>query len=171
MVGRVLDEAHPQNVDRGSVTVTEEGESVGIVLIPHRDLGGLALVVWVTPKEAQLSWACVSDLDRHDDLDLGKRILTIECTDPEWKDALRSQIITELQRSIRVSARRSWWGRWALWCAVEVNGRPVDFWAASMPGFKGSRKARVVPAGDTSLQGPERPTMSFTVPLEALASA
>jgi hypothetical protein len=167
MVGRALAEAHPQNVDRGSVTVTEEGESVGIVLVPHRDLGGLALVVWVTPKQAQLSWTGVSDLDRHDDLDLGKRIANMECTGQEWQDALRSRIITELQRNIKVTARQSWWGKWALWCTVDANGRPADFWVAAMPGFRGSGKAKVVHAGETSLQGPGRPTVAFAVPLEA----
>jgi hypothetical protein len=165
IVGNVLDEVHPHNIDRDSITVTGEGESVGIVLIPHRDLGGLALVLSMDPNYAELCWAGVSDLAWHDDLDLGKRIVRIERSNPGWESELRSQIITEFGRRINVTVRRNWRGRLALWCTIEVKGRPANLWIARLSAINGAGRAKVVPAGDTSLQGPETPTVSYQVPL------
>jgi hypothetical protein len=165
IVGSVLDRVGPQNVDRDSVTVTEEGESVGIVLVPHRDLGGLALVVSLNPRYANLSWAAVFDLYRHDDLDVGKWVLRIQRSDPEWEGKLRSQLMTELARKITVTVRRNWLRRLNLWCTIEVEGRPADICVARLSTIKGLDRAKVVPVGDTSLQGPETPWFSQPVPL------
>jgi hypothetical protein len=139
---------------------------MGIVLIPHRDLGGLALVLWMNPECAQLEWASVWDLGTHDDLDLGKWIVRIERGNPAWESDLRAHIITEFGRRINVTARRGWLGRSKLWCTIQVNGRPADLWIGRLPKIGGFGKAEVVPAGDTSLQGPEAPTRSLPAPLE-----
>jgi hypothetical protein len=167
IVDSALDEVRPQNVDRESITITDEGESVGIVLVPHRDLGGLALVVWIDPKYVDLSWASVWDLKDHDEIDLGKSVLRIARTDPGWETSVRAQIITEFRRNINVTVRRDFLRRVALWCTIEVKGRPADLYLARLSAGKGFGNAKVRPVGDTSLLGPESPTVKQEVPLSA----
>jgi len=69
---KVLTAEGPANVDRESVTVTGEGATVTIALIPHRDLGGYSLTVSLLPARFLLGWAPVFDLESHDDLDLAE---------------------------------------------------------------------------------------------------
>jgi len=71
LVRQVMDAEEPQNIDPASVTVTGEGAEVGIILLPHQDLGGYSLVIWFDARQLSLVWAGITDLERHDDLDLG----------------------------------------------------------------------------------------------------
>lgn len=167
VIGDLLDEVQPENVDHGAVSFTQEKDEVGIVLIPHRDLAGLSLVLWVDPNHADVSWAAVSDLHRHDEIDLRKSVFRIERSDPGWETALRSQIVGEFRRNITVTLRRDFLKRSALWCTIEVNGRPADFCVTRLAAAKGADSSNVVSLGNTSLQGPDSPTVSCPVPLAA----
>jgi hypothetical protein len=149
------------------VSFTQEGESVGIVLIPHRDLAGLSLVVWMDPRSADISWAVVSSLHYHDQIDQGKSVERIARSDPEWEVTLRSHLKTEFQRNIQVSQRRTFLRGAALWCTIEVAGRPIEFNVTRLPEAKGLDQSRVVSRGETSLRGPSAPDVSCPVPLAA----
>lgn len=59
-------------VDENETAITAEGANCLIVLIPHRKLGGVSLVVWLSPDSAEVTWAQVAELDCcNDSLDLG----------------------------------------------------------------------------------------------------
>ena len=106
LVRHVLDASQPQNLDAGSISVTGEGPDVGVILLPHRDLGGYALVLWFEERQLQLAWAGVTDLERHDDLDLGKRVYRAN----DWtenEEATRAAIESEVRRPIRVTLRKT----------------------------------------------------------------
>jgi hypothetical protein len=167
VVGSLLDEVQPQNVDRAAITFTEEGDAVGIVLIPHRDLAGLSLVVWVDVNYIDVSWAAVSDLHHHDEIDLGKSVFRVARSHPEWETMLRSQITSEFRRDIKVTRRRGFLRSWALWCTIELEDRPTDLYVTGISAVRTADKSKIVALGDTSLQGPEAPTASYPVPLGA----
>jgi len=79
LVGSVLEERRPGNVDPAGPIRTGEGPEVEIVIVPHRDLDGISLVAWTDQKGARLMWAHVGDLSTHDDLDLGVVVENIPC--------------------------------------------------------------------------------------------
>ena len=59
-------------VDEKETAITAEGANCLIVMIPHRNLGGVSLVVWLFPDGAKVTWAQVGGLGcDHDSLDLG----------------------------------------------------------------------------------------------------
>lgn len=63
--------AVPQ-LDENETALTAESEHCLIILLPHRALGGISIVVWLSADRAEVTWAQVADLDRsHDSLDLG----------------------------------------------------------------------------------------------------
>jgi len=62
MVRLALDKLRPENVDSSAVIVTGEGSEVDIVIVPHRDLGGVSLVLWTDSNGTQLMWAGIVDL-------------------------------------------------------------------------------------------------------------
>jgi hypothetical protein len=168
LVWRALHERTAQNVELDAVTVTGEGPEVGILLIPHRDLGGYSLVVWVTRSRISLSWGGVRDLSYHDDIDLAKP--AFEMDGPGWANnaVVRAALAAEMRRPIRITVRRTRIRRrWQLWCAVELSGQLApsfvqDVFAPSM-----SSKDRILEIGTTSLEGPERPPIRWPVPLVA----
>ena len=81
LVGRALEQEQPENVDPAGTTLTGEGPEVEIVIVPHRDLGGISLVAWTDQYDARLLWANVGDLSTHDDLDLGVVVARIRYED------------------------------------------------------------------------------------------
>lgn len=67
----LLSEVQPTQMEEGETALTAELDDL-IVLMPHRALGGIAIVVWLMASEAGVSLAQVGGLDTtHDDLDLG----------------------------------------------------------------------------------------------------
>ena len=74
----LLSEVRPAQIDASETALTAEGDSCLIVLIPHRALGGIAIVVWLTAQEGQVTLASIGEMDRHDDIDLGVCVSTVE---------------------------------------------------------------------------------------------
>jgi hypothetical protein len=71
----LLEEVRPAQVDPRETALTAEGHDCLICLIPHRWLGGVSIVIWLTRDGAALDWAHVGALARsHDSLDAGVRV-------------------------------------------------------------------------------------------------
>jgi len=156
----------PQNVKREAVTVSGEGPEVGIVLIPHQDLGGYCLVLWFDKQHLHISWAGVTDLERHDDLDTGRLVLRMDREGWGTDEAIKTALTAELHRTIRVTVRKTRIRRrWQLWCAVESLNRWLETYIDDVrrPGIE--LVGNAIEAGTTSLLGPSRPTIRTPVPL------
>src|SRR5262245_13706991 len=66
-------------VDKNETAITAEGANCLIVLIPHRRLGGVSLVVWLSADGAEVTWAQVGELGCcHDSLDLGVSVASFQ---------------------------------------------------------------------------------------------
>lgn len=168
IVRQVLDAQQPQNVVRESVTVTGEGPAVGIILLPHQDLGGYSLVLWVDERHVILEWAGVTDLRDHDEMRLGRQVLRLDRSVPASDDAARAAIATEIGRPIHASLKKTRIRRrWQLWCAIELSGRWRENYACDTKAPVGATAGGVVEAGTTSLLGPGRPLIHEPVPLAA----
>jgi hypothetical protein len=155
-VGTVLEQLRPQNLDPSAVTLTGEGDSVEIVILPHRDLGGVALVLWTDRNGTELLWAGIGDLSTHDDIDLGVGVARIP-HEGTWIAGLADALAGELKRPIRLKQRRGLFGRRRVDCYVTIDSKMN--WLAvlrprSAPGVAGRR----LPDISTSLaSGPELP--------------
>ena len=116
-----LEPHQPTNVRVEEVIVTGEGEPVCIVLIPHHQLGGVALIVWSDVRGVQLCWGYVTTLRRHDEIDLGSSVgqpLAVE-----EGDAIADAISVEMGRPINVQLRPRRLGKPRLECSLEIDGR------------------------------------------------
>jgi len=165
LVRQVVDAEQPQNIAPASVTVTGQGPDVGIILLPHRDLGGYSLVLWFDARRLLLFWAGVTDLERHDDLDLGR--LAIRLNDASDEAAIAA-LTAELHRPIHATLRRTRIRRrWQLSCGVELSGRWSDSYVCDIPPPSVAGVEAIVDAGSTSLMGPGRTEMRWPVPLAA----
>src|SRR5258706_3366860 len=153
LVREVFDAQPPANVDRAAVTLTGEGELVGIVLIPHRDLGGYSLILWVDSQHMALGWGAVIDLSRHEDIDMAKWVFQTDSV-----PALTSALSAELERPVRVQLRRTRvLGRWQVRCEnamVRYVAQPSE--------RSGERSIEV---GTTSLMGAGSLARRWPVPL------
>ncbi|MGH7489291.1 MAG: hypothetical protein ACREMY_27365 [bacterium] len=165
LVGQVLDASQPQNLNRASVTVADEGPSVGIILMPHQDLGGYSLVLWVDERHVILSWAGVTDLKRHDDIDLGRQVFRTDRSMPNGDEAVRGVVDVELRRPIHVTLRKTRIRRrWQLWCALDRLPRSETF-VCDVATPPKAQAGRLLDEGTTSLMGPGRPAIRWAVPL------
>jgi hypothetical protein len=134
----VLSEMQPAQVDDRETALTAEGDACHIVLIPHRALGGIAIVVWLTTTEGAVTVAQVGGLDvTHDSLDLGVWVsrVPLEPSTPDFalllkriRERLFAPLAVQVYGSTR--ARRSWDeapvvrpARWSR--ADQRNGDPV----------------------------------------------
>lgn len=142
----------PANVDREAITVTGEGTQVVIVLVPHRDLDGIAMVVWADHEHIELLWAHVGDLSTHDDIDLGVSTAKV-AWDDTWQDRLDSAVAAELVRPLRLRRRRALFGKTV-----------VDCWLDLKLGAK--RIGIIHPKGEFSAEGP-RPDAQWETALAA----
>ena len=121
MVRLALDKLRPENVDSSAVIVTGEGSEVDIVIVPHRDLGGVSLVLWTDSNGTQLMWAGIVDLSTHDDIDLGEVVTRIP-HQGDWGLKLSDAIAAEFSRPIRVKYRRGFLGKPRIDCYIRVAG-------------------------------------------------
>jgi len=93
----LLDEIRPPQLDERDTALTAEGRHSLIALMPHRALGGIAIVVWLSPDAADVTWAQVAQLwCCHDSLDLGVWVqrFQIDHTRPDFGpilDCIRAQ--------------------------------------------------------------------------------
>ncbi len=160
-VGRVLEELRPENVDNSAVTVTGEGHEVEMVIVPHRDLGGVSLVLWTDKNGTQLLWAGIGDLSTHDDIDVGAVVTRIP-HEGAWVATLRDAIAAELGRPIRLNYRRVLLGGRRIDCSVTAAGKERRL-AVLRPQL-GQRRNDPRPSdvAITSLDGGAR--LSFSVP-------
>jgi hypothetical protein len=68
----LLSDVQPAQIEAGETALTAERNECLIVLMPHRALGGIAIVVWLMAGEASVVLAQVGGLGiSHDSLDLG----------------------------------------------------------------------------------------------------
>jgi len=111
-----------ENVDSEAVTVTGEGVDVAIVLVPHRDLGGVALVVWSDERSIDLLWTQISDLARHDEIDLGVRTATV-VRSAGWQDRLARVLAVEFVRPIELQAGRTLLGKTVVKCRLRLEAK------------------------------------------------
>ena len=155
LVSSVLGSVRSENVDPTGPTVTNEGPDVEIVIVPHRDLGGVSMVAWVDKRSARLLWANVANLSTHDDLDLGVVIERI-ALEGDWRSRLREAIAAELNRPIELRTRRGLLGA-RVECWIVADGKEKRI------GVLRPSSARVGPEPDitTSLAGGPRPPFSF----------
>jgi hypothetical protein len=168
IVRLVLDAQQPENLIRESVTVTGRGPAVGLILLPHQDLGGYSLMIWVDERHVILKWAGVTDLKYHDEIDLGQEVVRLERSASDGEDVARAAIATEIGRPIHASLRKTRIRRrWQLWCAIQLSGRWRDTYASDVKAPEGVFHERTVDAGTTSLLGPGRPLIRQAVPLAA----
>jgi hypothetical protein len=168
LVRQVIDAEQPRNIDSASVTVTGEGHEVGIILLPHQDLGGYSLVLWFDVRQFSLLWAGVTDLERHDDLDLGRHAVRLDGASRGSNEAVRAALSAELRRPIRATLRRTRIRRrWQLSCGVELSGRWSDTYVCDVAPPSVAGAETIVDAGITSLMGPGRTEMRWPVPLAA----
>jgi hypothetical protein len=168
LVSQVLDTHQPLNLNRAAVTVVHEGPRVGIILLPHQDLGGYSLVLSIHERQVAFVWAGVTELKYHDDIDLGREVLRIDRSTSAGDDAIAAAIASEFSRPIRVILRQTRIRkRWQLLCAVEVSNRCLESYVADAEAPDIEHTGREVDAGITSLLGPGRPTIRQPVPLAA----
>jgi hypothetical protein len=72
LLSDLLSELQPAQIDASETALTAEGDACLITLIPHRALGGIGIVVWLTPTEGNVTLAQIGGLSlNHDSLDLG----------------------------------------------------------------------------------------------------
>lgn len=165
---QVVDAQHPENLILEAVTVTGEGPAVGIILLPHQDLGSYSLVIHVEERHVILKWAGVTDLKYHDDIDLGQEVLRLDRGLSDGDAAVRAAIAMEIGRPIHVMLRQTRIRRqWQLWCAIQLSGRWRETYACDTSAPEGVSRGRMVEAGTTSLLGPGRPLIRQPVPLAA----
>lgn len=122
VIKQTVHELRPEKVDLSAVTVTGEGDGVEIVLVPHRDLGGVSLVLWTDDRGTQLSWATVRNLSTHDEIDLGLLVSLIP-HEGNWPAHLRDAIAEEVGRPIRLRLRRGAIRGGRVDCYVTVGGK------------------------------------------------
>ena len=122
LVGSVLEERRPGNVDPAGPIRTGEGPEVEIVIVPHRDLDGISLVAWTDQKGARLMWAHVGDLSTHDDLDLGVVVENIPF-EGDWRGRVREALGTELGRPLLLRRRRGLLGTHLVDCWIVTAGK------------------------------------------------
>lgn len=121
VIDHAIEQLQPANLRTDEVVVTGEGEGTCIVLMPHHQLGGVALIVWSDSKGVQLRWGQVTTLRYHDEIDLakavGERIATGEI------DAMAEAISAEMRRLIDVQHRPQRVGKPRLECSVAIDDR------------------------------------------------
>jgi hypothetical protein len=114
----LLGDEQAENVDRQAITVEGEGPEVEIVVIPHRDLGGLSLVVVNDHFGTYLRWTAISAY-LHDDIDVATQVVRLTHLG-EWRVALREQLRGELSRPITVCSKSGWLGQ-RLECSIHTD--------------------------------------------------
>ncbi len=89
----LLAEARPAQLDEAESALTAEGADCLIALMPHRALGGVAVVVWLFKDRAEVTWAQVGGLGCcHDALDAGVRVarFRLDPGRPDFEPVLQS---------------------------------------------------------------------------------
>jgi hypothetical protein len=98
----MLDRVRYLQVAPSNTNLTAEGRDCLIVVIPHSLLAGLSIVVWHSMEMLSVSWAQISDLSTHDNLDLGHRVGRFVKKDPVeawYRNAVRC-VEVQLHRPI-----------------------------------------------------------------------
>jgi hypothetical protein len=120
-IDHALAQHQPSNVRAEEIIVTGEAECVCIVLMPHHQLGGVALIVWSDVSGVQLRWGRVTTLRRHDEIDLATSVGQPIAVDDATQIA--GAISVEMVRPIRVQFRPRKLGKPRLECSLEIDGR------------------------------------------------
>ena len=113
---KLLDELKPQRIDPGDTLVTDKGENILILVMPHLDLAGLSLVLEyyreldkrakVIKSSVGLIWAQIHTLISHDDIDKGHLVGLWDVVSPpagHWVGPLRG-MRKELSRRVEIRA-------------------------------------------------------------------
>jgi hypothetical protein len=113
----LLSEVQPAQIDASETALTAERDSCLIMLIPHRTLGGIAIVVWLTDSEGAVALAQVGGLGMtHDSLDLGVWVsrTELDASRPNFAPLLervREQLFASLTLRMYGSNRATVWVR------------------------------------------------------------
>ena len=113
---KLLDELKPQRINPGDTLVTDKGENLLILVMPHLDLAGLSLVLEyyreldrrakVIKRSVGLIWAQINTLISHDDIDKGHFVGLWDVASPpagRWVGPLRG-MRKELSRRVELRA-------------------------------------------------------------------
>jgi len=113
----LLSDVQPAQIDESETALTAERDNCLIVLIPHRALGGIAIVVWLTAKHGEIILAQVGGLGiNHDSLDLGVGVARTDL-DPSRPDfvmllaRIREQLFTPITVRLYGSNQATVWVR------------------------------------------------------------
>ncbi len=166
LVRQILDVERPLNVNPASVTVTGESTEVGIILMPHQDLGGYSLVLWIDDRRAALGWAGIADLARHEDIDLARWVSEVDASASDADSAIRAALAAELDRPIRVTIRKTRIRRRRqLWCAIESSNRWLESYAFDVQERDVVQRLPEREVEMTTLRGPSRPSIQRQPPV------
>jgi hypothetical protein len=108
----MLDELAPPQVDPALCAIAADPDGALLVLVPHRSLGGLTLVLTVTERFVTISWTALTDLRRHDDLDLSREVYlhtrdtTEEALRHEAVIGVRDQLTRPIVLRVRSTSRQ-----------------------------------------------------------------
>jgi hypothetical protein len=174
-IDKVLAEQAPGQVSPREIFITGEKLDTCIVLVPHHCLGGTSLIVTSRasiPARAGLedsvwiSWAQVTDLETHDEIDLGKRISTIPWQRGDSLPRIASAVLGELERPISIRIKRTNENRVIRAdYMITTDGREArvgsDVVLRSWPPWRKTLRTQEV----TTLRAEAPPSLSFPVPL------
>lgn len=125
-------------------------------------------MLWFDAGQLSLLWAGVTDLERHDDLDLGRLAIRLDGAIRASDEAAKAALSAELRRPIHATLRRTRIRRrWQLSCGVELSERWSDTYVCDVAPPSVAGDESIVDAGTTSLMGPGRTKMRWPVPLTA----
>jgi hypothetical protein len=113
----------PAGVRPEDCVMTGEGPKICIAIIPHKALDGVAMVANSTPEWVRLSWAQVTDLAYHDQLDMAVFVNRIPRSDPQWAVHLESALRSELRRPLDIQAETVGGEIVALRVSLQVDGK------------------------------------------------
>jgi len=115
-IDEVLADQAPSQLSPAEVFITGEKIDTCIVLLPHHCLGGTSLIVTSRASipartgvedSVWISSAQVTELETHDEIDLGKRISIIPWRRGQTLSRIASTLMGELERPISVRIKRS----------------------------------------------------------------
>jgi hypothetical protein len=159
-------------VDENETAITAEGTDCLIVLIPHRNLGGVSLVVWLFPERAEVTWAQVAGLGCcHDSLDLGVPVASFGLS-PERPDfgpvidSIREQCNAPLTVKVYTPNRAtvSVCDRKGVLCKVGELGPPLGWLERIRPGSPARESViRLADSAPPPVSEPSRVDEWFTI--------
>ena len=102
-VRQELESRRPSMVEPAETFITGEGPGVALLIVPHHWLGGISLVVWSESAQIGLRWIALTDLEDHDQIDMGHPVAQWQIKGGSHLDQFAATLQHELSRRIRLS--------------------------------------------------------------------